>query len=45
MTMPLVYKVRSIQKWFVEIGVKEFDWPAHSPDLNPIKLLWDEFER
>ena len=26
----LVHKVRSIQKWFVEIGVEELDWPAQS---------------
>ena len=37
-------KARSIQKWFVEIGVKELDWPAKSPDLNPIKHLLDELE-
>ena len=29
------HKVRSIKKLFVKIGVKELDWPAHSPDLNP----------
>jgi hypothetical protein len=23
-----VHKARSIQKWFVEIGVEELDWPA-----------------
>ena len=32
-----VHKARSIQKWFVEIGVEELDWPAQSPDLNPIE--------
>jgi hypothetical protein len=37
MTMPPVHKARSKQKWFVEIGVEELDWPAQSPDLNPIE--------
>ena len=30
-----MHKVRSIQKWFVKIGVEELDWPAQSPDLTP----------
>ena len=40
-----VHKERSIQKWFVEIGVEKLDWSAQSPDLNFIAQLWDELER
>jgi hypothetical protein len=25
-----MHKARSIQKWFVEIGVEELDWPAQN---------------
>jgi hypothetical protein len=39
------HKARYIQKWFVKIGVEDLDWPAQSPDINPIKHLWDDLER
>ena len=31
-----MHKARSIQKWFFKISAEELDWPAQSPDLNPI---------
>ena len=40
-----VHKARSILKWFGEISVEELDWPAQSPDLNPIEPLCNELER
>ena len=45
MTMPPRAQARSTKKWFVEIGMEEFDWPALSAALYRIKLLWDELAR
>jgi hypothetical protein len=31
-------------KWFVEVIVEELDWPPHSPNLNPIEMVWDDLD-
>ncbi|KAJ8888220.1 hypothetical protein PR048_007707 [Dryococelus australis] len=32
-------------QWYADNNVRRLDWPALSPDLNPIQHIWEELDR
>lgn len=39
------HKTRLISDWLAQKHIRTLDWPAQSPDLNPIENIWDHIDR
>jgi transposase len=39
------HKARRVNDWFTENGIRVLQWPARSPDLNPIENVWTVIDR
>ena len=39
------HKAKVTQQWLEDNNIQCFEWPANSPNLNPIENLWAELKR
>ena len=38
------HTAHAIQEYLEREGIESLDWPARSPDLNPIEQVWNSFQ-